>query len=146
MADSAYTNFKRGLLEGEFDLNATDDIRIALLMTNTTADTEEDVATISAFTTLDEMDGANYSRAALASEAVAADNANDRGEFDADNVTFSSLGAGTRDIAGILLYKHVTDDTDSVPMAWIDSGGFPITANGGDLTISWNAEGILQTT
>lgn len=146
MASFAHTNFKRGLLEGEFDLNATDDIRVALLMTNTTGDTEEDVTTISGITTLDEFDGSGYTRQALASEAVVADNPNDRGEFDATDATFSSIGAGTRQIAGALVYKHVTNDTDSVPMAWIDDGGFPITANGGDLVIQWNAEGIIQTT
>ena len=66
MAPLVYNEFKRGNAAGEIDLNA-DDIRIALVMTNTTVDTENDaITTIDDFTTLDEMDGANYSRAALA--------------------------------------------------------------------------------
>ena len=123
------------------------DIRLALLMTNTTADTEEDKEFVSGFTTLDEMDGANYVRKALASEAIETDTTNNRGEFSGTSpVTWTALGAGTRQVAGILLYKHVTNDADSIPVAWIDTGGFPITANGGDLTVTINAEGLVQVT
>jgi len=145
MASFVYTIAKVDVLKGTIDFDG-DDIRVAAVMTNTTCDTEEDVALMNGFTTLDEMDGANYARIALLNEVVNTDNTNDRGEFDADNITWSSLGAGTRDVAGLVVYKHVTNDTDSVPICYIDSGGFPFTANGGDLTIQWNAEGILQAT
>jgi len=147
MASFVYDNAKEQILLGTIDFS-TDDMRVALLMTNTTADTEKDKATIAGFTTVDDFDGAGYSAggSALAGEAVAEDGANNRAEFDATNLTFSSLGAGTRQIAGALLYKFVTDFNSSLPVAWIDSGGFPITANGGDITLQWNAEGILQAT
>lgn len=142
-----YTNAARALLAGEIDLD-TDDIRVALVMTNTSADTDKDAATISAFGTLDEFDGIGYSRQALGNEAVAADNANDRGEFDAGDVQWSAVQAGSRDIAGILVLKHVTDDSDSIPLAYIDAddaGLLPtLTPNGGSIIITWNAEGILQ--
>ncbi len=142
-----YTEMKRGLLAGEIDLATSgDDIRVMLVMSNTTADTEEDVTTISGFTTLDEYDGASYARQTLTGEAVAADNTNDRGEFDATDATFSSIGAGTRQAVAAVVYKHVTNDTDSVPLAYIDTGGFPFDGNGGDVTIAWNAEGIIQAT
>jgi hypothetical protein len=130
-------------LEGEIDL-VNDDIRVMLVMTNTTADTEDDVNTISAFTTLDEFDGAGYSRQALASQAVNEDAANNRAEFDATDSTFSSIAVGTRQVQAAILFKHVTNDTDSVPLAFIDDGGFPFTANGSDVVSQWNAEGILQ--
>jgi hypothetical protein len=147
MASFAYTDFKRALLSGEFDLHTGgDDIRVLLVMTDTTADTEQDDKFVADITTLDEFDGSGYSRQALANEVVAADAANDRGEFDADNTTFATLGAGTRQIAAAVIYKHVTNDADSLLIAYVDSGGFPITANGGDIVISWNAEGILQAT
>ncbi len=145
MASFVYTNAKAKLMNGGIDLD-TDDIRTGLLMTNTTADTEEDTTLMNGFSTLDEMDGANYVRKAMANEAVNTDNANDRGEFDGDDETWTALGAGTRQVAAVLLYKHVTNDTDSIPIAYIDTGGFPISANGGDLTVQWNAEGILQLT
>lgn len=151
MVNFVYTRAKRDILLGAIDFS-TDDIRIILAMTNTTADTEQDVATVSAFTTLDEMDGANYpgtfaTRTALATEAVNQDDPNDRAEFDADDVTFSALGAGTRDVQGYLIYKHGTSDADSTPILWVDTmAGLPFTASGTDLVIQWNAEGILQAT
>lgn len=148
MADFVYTKAKQLLLAGDIDFDeAGDDIRVLLVMANTTADTEEDVDTLSAITTLDEFDDTGYSRVALANQATAEDEANDRGEFDADDVTFSGLnGDGSRNVQAAIVYKHVTDDTDSVPIAYIDSGGFPLDPGSGDLTIQWNAEGIVQAT
>ena len=145
MADMVYNYAKAKLLSGDIDLDA-DDIRVLLVMTNSTCDTEDDCDFIDQFTTLDEMDGANYVRKALAGEAVAVDLPNNRGEFDAENVTWTALGVGTRQVLGAVLYKFVTNDADSIPIAYIDSGGFPFDANGGDVTITWNAEGILQAT
>lgn len=140
-----FTNAKRALLAGELDFDAQS-IRVALLMTNHSLLTagQEDVATISAITTLDEFNGANYARKVLASPVVAAVNASDWATFDATDVLFTALGAGTRSAAGILLFRFVTTDADSVPIAWIDTGGFPIAGNGGDLTIVWDALGILR--
>ncbi|MDZ4250290.1 MAG: hypothetical protein U0990_09405 [Candidatus Nanopelagicales bacterium] len=143
MASFVFTEAKRALLAGELDLNAHD-IRVMLVGSATTADTEEDATTISGFTTLDEFTDASYARKALAAEAVAADNANNRGEFDADDVTWTALTGDTA--AAMLVFRHVTNDTDSVPIAYIDSGGFPQTPGGANLTIAWNAEGILQAT
>jgi hypothetical protein len=144
-----YTEAKRALLAGELDLNA-DDMRVLLVMTNTTADTDEDATTIGGIGTLDEFDGTGYSAGVggqtLDNEAVAADNPNDRGEFDADDETFSGLGNGTRQIAAGLLLKWITNQASSMPVAYIDTGGFPLDPNGGDLTFQWNVEGILQAT
>jgi len=145
MANLAYTYAKSEILKGNIDLSS-DDIRVMLVMSNTTADTEQDTDFIDQLGTLDEHDGANYARKELANEAVAVDDANNRGEFDADDVTWTALGVGTRQAVGAVVYKHVNDDTDSVLIAYIDTGGFPFDASGGDVTIQWNAEGILQAT
>jgi hypothetical protein len=152
MADFAFTRGKRDIALGDVHFD-TDDIRVILCMTNTTATSDDgtgkDAATISAIT-LDEFDGGGShppsfaNRTALASEAVNEDTANNRAEFDAANTTISTIPAGTRNIQGIIIYQHKTSDADSVPLLWIDSGGFPFTANGGDLVLSWNAEGIAQ--
>jgi len=142
MANFVYTHAAYALMTGAIDF-ATDDIRVALVMTNTTADTELDVDNIDAFSTLDECDGANYVRKALADEAVTEDEANDRAEFDATDVTWTALGTGTRQIQGIIVYQFNTDDTDALPICWIDDG-LPADGGGNDLTLQWNAEGILQ--
>jgi hypothetical protein len=140
-----YTPFKGDLLRGGHNLT-TADMRILLAMTNTTFDTEQDDEFVGDTTTADEYDGAAYVRKALAGEAVTDDAPNDRGEFDANDVQWVALGAGTRQAAGIVLFRFVTVDADSPLAAWIDSGGFPFSGNGGNVDVAWNAEGILQAT
>ena len=82
----------------------------------------------------------------LAGKAVVADNPNNRGEFDATDLTFPAVGPGSRQVQAAILYKFVTNLNASIPIAYIDSGGFPFTANGGDIDVTWNIEGIAQTT
>ncbi len=117
----------------------TGDVRAALVMSNTTADTEVDAEFISSFTTLDEYDGAAYARVALTSEAFAADLANDRFEFTSAAITFSGIGVGTRQAVGLLLYLHVTNDADSKPLMYIDGTGFPFDGNGSDVVLTPDA-------
>lgn len=144
MASLVYNNFKHRLLEAY--LSTSDDIRVTILMTNTTADTEVDAINfVNDFTTLDEYDGSGYVRKTLSSEATNVDDTNDRGEFDFEDTTWSSLGAGTRDGQGLLVLLHVTNDTDSIPLFFIDfTSNF--TGNGGDVTFQVNSEGALHCT
>ena len=144
----AYTPFKERLLAGDVDMDeAANDVRVMLVMTNTTADTDQDAANIAAITTLDEYDGAAYVRKALANQVTNQDDPNNRGEFDADDITWTALGAGTRQAAGMVVYRHVDGTAaNDLPIAYIDTGGFPFSGNGGNVTVTWNAEGIIQTT
>ena len=143
MANFVYTRAARDIMKGDIDFDV-DTFRVELVMTNTTCDTEEDAANLGAFSTIDRHDGANYVQKTLAAQAVNEDTTNDRAEFDdTADITWTSLGAGTRAIAGAILYKFVTDDAGSTPIAWIDTPSFA-NSNGGDYTIQWNAEGIVQ--
>jgi hypothetical protein len=143
MASLVYHNALAEMMKGNINLHTGgNDIRCALVMTNTTADIAADAAVITDIT-LDEMDGANYARVALTSEAVSDDDSNNRAEFDAADVTFSSLGNGTRQVQGALIYKHVTNDGDSIPICFVEFGS-TVNPGGGTLTVAWNAEGILQ--
>ena len=56
----------------------------------------------------------------------------------------AALGAGTRQALGMVLFRFVTNDADSPVIAYIDSGGFPFSGNGGNVDVAWNLEGILQ--
>ena len=67
------------------------------------------------------------------------------GVFDAANLApaFSSLAIdGSKDIDALVIYKFVTNDADSVPIAYIDLSS-AVTPNGGDINITWNASGIF---
>lgn len=141
---SLVNNYAKGKMwDGTIDLN-TDDIRAILCMTNTTVDTEANVQTTSAFTTLDECDATGYARLALTSEAVNIDTSNNRAEFDAADLSFTSLsGNATRAIQGVLLHEHITNDASSLPIVFVDfSADIPTTAT--QIDIPWNAEGIMQ--
>lgn len=142
MASVVFNIAKSGMMDGTIDLNSHD-IRCALLMTNTNADTDVDANTLSGLT-LDECDATGYARQALTGEAVSTDDTNDRGEFDANDAVFSGMsGNASRAIQGALIYKHVTNDSDAIPIAFIDfASDVPATAT--QVTVTWNAEGILQ--
>ena len=65
------------------------------------------------------------------------------GVFDAANVTFSSVTGDAAD--GILLYYDTGTPATSTLICYIDTGtGLPVTPNGGDITITWNASGIFN--
>jgi len=133
------------LLTGDIDLDA-DDIRARLCMTNTTCDTEVDaINDLADYSTIDDGDASGAADVALASEAVAADDANDRAEFDATNISFTGLGGdASRDYQGVLLYKYVDGtDANDIPLAFIDfTADIPLTAT--QVDVPWDAEGILQ--
>jgi hypothetical protein len=142
MATKVFNSAKERLLNGGLNL-VTHDIRVTLLMTNTTADTDNDGDVFVAdLGTLDEMDGANYVRKALTGKVVTKDDANDRAFMDADDVTWTALGAGTRQIQGVLVYRHVTNDADSPLIAWLEFAS-PVTGDGTDFQVQWSATGIV---
>ena len=145
MASFVYNEAKYQLMVAGLQL-ATADLRISLHMTNTTLDTENDgIATNTDFTTPDEFDGANYASPgqALGSLAVTKEDGSDLGKFDAADEVFTALGVGTRNIAGALLYKFITNWAASVPIAWFE---FTATPDSSDFTVQWNASGLLTLT
>lgn len=126
---------------------AAADVRARLVMSNTTCDTEVDVSAISDYSTVDPCDATGYADIALAGEAVSQDDANDRGEYDANDAVFSGLsGDASRSIVGVLLYEYVDGtDANDIPGPYIEFST-PIPATATQVTIPWDAEGIAQAT
>jgi hypothetical protein len=145
MASFVYQRFKERIAEAAVNF-ASADFRVLLAMTNTTADTEKNANAISGFTTLDECNGSGYARVDLAGVARVRDDGNAIVYLDASDAVFTSLGPGTRQNQGAVLFIFVTADSDHIPAAWIDSGGFPFDGTGSNNTIQWNALGIVQLT
>lgn len=147
MASFGYTKAKQLGFTGVLDLQQSGmDVRVMLVMANTTADTQQDANFIADFTTLDECDGANHARQVCANQVVTRDDPNQRSEFSHDVVTFANLGVGTRQNVAAVYFQFVTNDADSVPLFYIDQGGFPFDGNGGSVTITPNADGLAQLT
>jgi hypothetical protein len=45
----------------------------------------------------------------------------------------------------MVIYAHVDGTAgNDWPIAWIDTGGFPFSGNGGNVSVTVNAEGLLQ--
>ena len=146
MANAAYNEAKTELLKGTLDFDAPDDIRVLLLETAGFDATDATIGAVLAGAAV-ELTSTGYSRQALAGEGVTKDDVNDRGEFNADDTTFSSVSRdGSETIVAAIVFKFITNDAASIPIAYIDTGGFPISPNGSNIVITWNAEGILQLT
>jgi hypothetical protein len=63
------------------------------------------------------------------------------GIFDADDIAtaWASLAVdGTKDIDGLVIFKFVTDDAGSTPIAYIDLAT-AVRPNGGDVGITWDS-------
>lgn len=123
----------------------TSDLRAILVMTNTTADTERDKATVGGFTTLDEFDGSGYSRPTLSMSASAENNSTHLSWTDAADFTFgTTVGPGTRQAQGYVIVKNVNGGANDIPIAFVDSGGFPFAGGGGAVNVTVDVAGLLQ--
>lgn len=148
---------KTKLLNGSLDL-ANDTIKVALLKSTTEyspdPDSHEFVSDVlDGGTTGAEFDDTNYSRQTLANQSTSQDDTDDEGVFDADDVTFPSLGSSTggQTVEAVLIYKQVGgDDTtpgdDPVIAVFDDSNvsDLPKQVNGEDFTVQFAAEGIVN--
>jgi len=138
MASNLYNPGLEKLLDGTIDFE-NDTINVLLVDTNHTFDKTHDfVDDIVA----NEASGTGYARKTLANAAIALDAANDRVEFDADNPSYTALDAGT--IAAAIIFKQVTDDTDSPLIAQIDFAD--LVTNGSDVELQINSEGLFYVT
>lgn len=143
MATHWFNAGKKWVLENDM---AAADLRAALLMSNTTADTENDgISFVDDITTLDECDGAGYAREALANILASVDDANDRALLDADDLDYGAVGAATRQVVGVLIYVHVTNDADSVPLLWLEYAT-PKTMDGSNFVAAFHADGVTELT
>lgn len=66
------------------------------------------------------------------------------GTFDGDNATFTAVTGAS--VEGFVIYRHNAGANTTWPLVmYYDAagGGLPVTPNGGDITIAWNAAGIF---
>jgi hypothetical protein len=66
------------------------------------------------------------------------------GVFDADDVTFTSVSGATCEAVIIYIDTGGANSTDPI-VAFLDTNitGLPVTPNGGNITLAWNASGIF---
>lgn len=149
MASGWFNRAKKEIFDGTIDLVA-DTIKVMLVTSGYTFNPDDDFIGSGGGTPGgSELSGTGYTagfggagRKTLGTKSITEDDANNRAEFTAGNLTWTAINAGTA--AACILVKEGTTDADSKLIAYIDTGGFPKTTNGGDFSITWNAEGILQ--
>lgn len=137
MANALYDNYKNLILGGGThafpDLN-TDDIRCVLVDTGT--------YTVNLATHQDHADLSGIiSTAATGSETVGTVAA---GVFDAADLTFTAVSGAS--VEAYIFYDFQSAVSATSPLiAYFDtaSAGLPVTPNGGDITIAFNASGII---
>jgi len=64
------------------------------------------------------------------------------GVFDADNVTFTAVSGASVESVNLLKDTGVTS-TSNLIAYWDTGTGLPVTPNGGDITVTWNASGLF---
>ena len=66
------------------------------------------------------------------------------GTFDAADSTFTAVSGST--VEALVIYIDTGSSATSPLVAYIDTGvtGLPVTPNGGDIAITWNASGIFK--
>ena len=153
MATFVYNRATRDAMKGDVDLD-TKAVTAVLVGTTTTISAAgaqgADAATVTVLSSgaavFAEYTGANYARKNLFSSdtVVTQDDANNRTEWDSADIVYTALGSDSRSCGGILLYlgSSTDNDSDNVPLAYLDITTF--NGNTGNVTISWNAQGILQ--
>lgn len=97
--------------------------------------------------TANEATFTNYARKTLASVAITEDDTGDRALLTAANPsTYAAAGGTTNNtVVGVWIVRRATNgaDTPATDVLWCYLGATPaITTNGGDLTLSFGANGI----
>lgn len=133
MANVIYPKYKQALLTGDANIDIeSGTVKVALVDTGT--------YTYSALHDfLDDLTGVVGTAQALATNTVT------DGLFDsATNPTFSAVTGNS--VEALVIYIDTGVAGTSRLVAYIDTGvtGLPVTPNGGDITITWNASGIFQ--
>lgn len=132
MANAIYPLYKQALLDASANVDLNDGaVKVALVDTGT-------YTYSAAHDFLDDLTGVVGTAQTIANTTVTT------GAFDGDNVTFSAVSGNT--VEALVIYIDTGSAATSRLVAYIDTGvtGLPVTPNGGDITITWNASGIFQ--
>lgn len=144
MASKWYGKGLRKILDRTIDWVGSANIKVMLLNSHTFDPDHEFVSSVVA----DEFAGTGYTgghngagRKALASKTITDDTANDRIELDAADPS-AWTGLNTDTVAWAIVFEQGASDAASQLICALDPAD--LTTNGGDVTLSFNAEGVAQ--
>lgn len=133
MANAIYPLYKQALLDASSDSDLNDGtVKVALV----------DSADYTYSAAHDFYN--DVSAAVVGTPQTIANSTVTNGLFDGDDVTFTAVSGDPCE--ALIIYIDTGNAATSRLVAYIDTGvtGLPVTPNGGDITITWNASGIFQ--
>ena len=130
MANALYPKWKEALINGAANTALSGTVKVALVDTGT-------YTYSAAHEFLSSLSGRVGTDQTLGTKTYA------NGVFDAANATFTAVSGNTCEALVIYIDTGVAGTSRLV--AYIDTGvtGLPVTPNGGDITITWDASGIF---
>lgn len=133
MANAIYPKYKEALLDGASNIDLNDgDVRVILI-------DAADYTYSSAHDFLDDVP----SGARVAVSGALTNTTVTNGTFDADDVTLSTVTGDQSE--ALIIYIHTGNEATARLVAYLDTSitGLPVTPNGGNITITWDAAGIF---
>lgn len=130
MANAIYPKYKEAVLQSASDSSLTGTVKAALVDTGT-------YTYSAAHQFLTSLTGVVGTAQTLGSKTYA------DGVFDAADITYTAVSGSSAE--AIVLYIDTGTAGTSRLVAYLDTGftGLPVTPNGGDITVTWNASGIF---
>lgn len=143
MANALYPKYKENLLAGtasyDLDNNTSSDGPYCAL-TDTGTYTYASADTFYNMSTATDVESANQGTdQRITSPTVAL------GLFDGNDLTYTAVSGSS--VEALVIFRNNTGADTTWPLvAFIDTSvtGLPVTPNGGNITVTWNASGIFQ--
>lgn len=131
MANAVYPLYKQALIQGTAGTSLTGTLKAALIDTGT-------YTYSAAHDFYNDVSGVVGTPQTIGSKTYV------NGLLDGADVTFTAVTGASCE--AIILYLDTGTAGTSALVAYIDTSvtGLPVTPNGSDITITWNASGILQ--
>jgi len=132
MANALYPKYKEGILQSAANTDmASGTVKVALIDTGTYTYSAADQFYSS-------VTGVVGTPQTIGSKTFT------DGLFDGADVTFTAVTGNS--VEALIIYIDTGTPSTSPVIAYIDTSvtGLPVTPNGGDISITWNASGIFQ--
>lgn len=130
MANAIYPLYKQALLDASTDVDINDGTVKVALSTAAYNSTHQYYSSLSAST--------------VGTPQTINNTTVTNGLFDGDDVTYTAV-TGSQ-VTALIIYIDTGNAATSRLVAFIDTGvtNLPVTPNGGNISITWNASGIFQ--
>lgn len=131
MANAIYPKYKEAILQSSANSSLTGTVKVALVDTGTYTYS----ATHEFLTSLTGVVGT--------AQTIGATKSYTNGVFDGSDVTFPTVSGAT--VEALVIYIDTGVAGTSRLVAYLDTGvtGLPVTPNGGDIVVQFNASGIF---